>query len=497
MLHFHYMKLIKKLLGFFKSLKGIILLIGIIGLVSFLIFKDSGSDQNLYTLTSENLAVTGITVGGTVIAQDEVELSFENSGRISQVVKQAGEHVKIGDTIARLDTSTISANLAKAQADLAGEIAKLEEIKYEETITDSGVVTKRAQLLREMQNAYIVAEDAVMNKTDAFFDNPRTVFPKIFNMFDAVTLRTKINDERKEIGDFLEDWKDFSDSLTTNFSDSDIVLVQNNIREVQAYLDLVASAVNQFEAQDNDPLRTQTMVDMYKANTSTARSNLNTALSEVIEKQETLRPSASQVPFQESRVLAARANIASLESDLQKSIIKSPLNGVITKQDAKVGMSAFADQNLVTLISDSNYAIEAFIPEIYIPQIQIGTKAKVTLNPYGTNEFFDATVTYIDPAASKREGVASYKIELVFDTNDERINVGMTADIELLTEQTQDSFWIPSEAIIDQNGASYVKLQVADSVELRKIELGERTPEETEVLRGLIIGDKIIIEVKK
>jgi hypothetical protein len=31
---------------------------------------------------------------------------------------------------------------------------------------------------------------------------------------------------------------------------------------------------------------------------------------------------------------------------------------------------------------------------------------------------------------------------------------------------------------------------------LRKIELGERTPEQTEVLRGLIVGDQIILENK-
>jgi multidrug efflux pump subunit AcrA (membrane-fusion protein) len=491
------MKLIKKLLTFLKSFTGILVIIGVVLLIFFLFIKEKKPAETILVLTRDNLATTGITLGGTVIPQKEVELSFQNSGRIAQVFKDAGSRVSQGEELARLSTSTISADISKAQADLNAEIAKLEEIKYQEKITDSGVVTKRAQLLREMQNAYVVAEDAVMNKTDAFFEDPRSYFPKIYPLFTSGNLRTQINQERYAVGILLSNWSSYSRSLNSNFTDQDIINVQNNIRAIQKYLDLVATAVNQFSPQEDISGRTQTNIDTYRINTSTARSNLNTSLSNVIEKQETLRPNASSIPFQESRVAAARAQIQSLEAILEKSIIRAPFEGLITKQNAKVGTSAFSDQNVITLISDSNYAIEAYIPEIYIAQIMIGTKAKVSLNPYGKNELFDATVSYIDPAASRRDGVASYKIELTFDSNDERINAGMTADIQLIIDQAQDSFWIPSEAIIDQNGTSYVKLRVGESVELRKIELGERTPEKTEVLRGLIIGDKIIIESKK
>jgi HlyD family secretion protein len=490
------METIKKTLGLFKNKKNIIIASVCILLILFFIFRDKNGNQELFTLTTENLAFSGITLGGTVIAQDEVMLSFQNSGRVSQVVKQAGDRVQQGDVIVRLDSASISANLLKAQADLDAERAKLEEIRYQETVTDSGVATKRAQLLQEMKNSYRVAEDAVMNKTDSFFNDPRSFYPRIFPLFDSSSLRQNINEQRYIIGVHLKEWSTFSNSLKDDFTESDIEKVKNNVKKVQAYIDLVAMAVNQFEAQSDNPLRTQTMIDMYKANTSTARTSLNNALTSIIEKQETLRPNSSQVPYQESRVKSAQATVQSYQADLEKTIIRAPFTGLITRQDAKVGMNAFADQEIITMISDSNYGIEAYIPEIYISQVQIGTKAKVTLTSYGTVEKFDATITYLDPAASLRDGVASYKIELIFDTNDDRITSGMTADIELLTEQTVDSFWIPSAAIIDQNGASYVKVKVGSGVELRKIELGERTPEETEVLRGLIVGDQIIIENK-
>lgn len=488
------MKFTKKLLGFFKSIKGIILIVGIC-LVLFFIFKDKGVKEELFTLTSDNLSATGVTVGGTVVAQEEVELSFEVSGRVAQVSKNAGDRANQGDVIASLDTGSVSANILKAQADLDAEIAKLNEYKNQDGAGLTEVETKKNQLIREIQNAYIVAEDSVKNKTDQFFENPDSRFPKIFFIFDEYDLRQKIGDERYKVGQTLKNWQTWFGAISKeNYSEVSYSDTKNNLILVQAYLNLVATAVNKFEATEERP---QSTIDKYKADTAVARSNINTALNDLINAQEALRSTTSQIPYQEARVKAARATVASYQAELEKSVIRAPFTGLITKQDAKVGMSTFADQTVVSMISDSNYGIDTYVPEVYISQIKVGNKAKVILNSYGSTEEFNATVTYIDPAASQRDGVASYKVELVFDSNDERIKSGMTGDVEIMTEVINPAFWIPANAIIDQGGASYVKVKVGEASELRKIQVGERKSEEVEVLAGLLVGDQILLTIQK
>lgn len=489
------MKFIKKLLGFFKSITGIIILVLICGLVLFFVFKDKNTDEDLFTLTSDNLAATGITVGGTVVAQQEVELSFEVSGRVAQVSKKSGDRVSQGVVLASLDTGTVSANILKAQADLDAELAKLNEYKEQEGDGLTEVETKKTQLARELQNAYIIAEDSIKNKTDQFFEDPDSRFPKIFFIFDEYELRRSINDDRYQIGRALKAWQLWAYSVNKDtYTDQTIIDTKTNISKVQTYLNTIASAVNQFESNDT---YSQTTIDKYKTDTATARTNMNQTLTDVINAQEAVRSTNSQIPYQEARVKSARATVASYQAELEKSIIRSPFTGLITKQDAKVGMSAPADQSLISMISDSNYGLDTYVPEIYISQIKIGNKAKVTLNSYGSTQLFDATVTFIDPAAAQRDGVASYKVELVFDQNDERIKSGMTGDVEIMTEVINPSFWIPATSIIDQGGATYVKVKTGETVELRKVEVGERNPTEVEVLNGLIVGDQIILTIKK
>ncbi len=487
------MKSIKKFFSIFKNIKVIILIISII-VISILILNKNKKEET-FLLSSDSLIASGITLGGTVVAQEEVDLSFEVSGRVSQVSKKAGDRVYQGDIIATLDTGSISANILKAQADLDAEIAKLNEYKTQEGNGLTEVETKKNQLIREMQHAYIVAEDSIKNKTDQFFENPDSRFPKIFFIFDDSDLRKDINENRYEIGVILKKWQAWAYLLDKNtYTDEMVQDTKNNLTATQNYLNTLAKAVNSFTSSDWYP---QTTIDKYKTDTASARSNLNTALTDVINAEDALRNTVSQIPYQEARVKSARAILLGYEAELQKSIIKAPFNGLITKQDAKIGMSAFADQTLVSMISDSNYGVDTYAPEVYISQIKLGDKAKVVLNSYGSNQEFSATVSHIDPAALERDGVPTYKVELIFDSNDERIKSGMTGDVEIMTEVSNPTFWIPGAALIDQGGMSYVKIKTGEATELRKVQVGERRPEEIEILDGLLVGDELILSNKK
>jgi RND family efflux transporter MFP subunit len=489
------MKFITKIKRFFLSKTGISIVIILIGAGVFFFIQNKNPEQNIFTLTSDNLATSGITVGGTVVAQKEVNLSFEESGRVAYVSKNAGDRVSQGETIASLDTGIISANILKAQADFDGEVAKLDEYKSQEGSGLTEVESNKDQLVRQIKNSYIVAEDSILNKTDQFFEDGDSRFPEIFYIFDDRKLSSVINDERYKIGLLLKTWRTWSTGITEKtYTEKDIIQTKNNITQIQQYLNLVASAVNTFEANE---LHSQTSIDKYKSDTSTARANMNTILNELITAQEALRSTTSQIPYQEARVKSARATILNYQAQLQKSIIRAPFTGLITKQDAKVGMSIFGDQSLVSMISDSNYGLDTYVPEIYVSQIKVGNKAKVTLNSYGSIEEFDATVTYIDPAASPRDGVASYKVQLIFDQNDERIKSGMTGDVEIMTEVANPTFTVPVLAVIDQGGASYVKVKNGDIIELRKVQIGERNPTEIEILSGLLVGDQLVLENAK
>jgi hypothetical protein len=70
-------------------------------------------------------------------------------------------------------------------------------------------------------------------------------------------------------------------------------------------------------------------------------------------------------------------------------------------------------------------------------------------------------VAAIDTIGTVTQGVVSYALKVVFDSQDERIKSVMSANAAIQTDTKQDVLVVPSSAVKTQNGASYV--QVFDS----------------------------------
>ena len=87
----------------------------------------------------------------------------------------------------------------------------------------------------------------------------------------------------------------------------------------------------------------------------------------------------------------------------------SPISGIITRQDAKIGEIASAGVSMISIISDKQFEIESNIPEADIVKIKVGNEAKLTLDAYGDDLVFAARVISINPAETFVEGVRHTK----------------------------------------------------------------------------------------
>ena len=192
----------------------------------------------------------------------------------------------------------------------------------------------------------------------------------------------------------------------------------------------------------------------------------------------------------------AQAGVASAEASLAKSIIKSPIDGVITNIDPKLGEIVPAGKNVISIISYGDYEVEAFVPEADIAKVKIGNLASTTLDAYGSNADFETMVIKIDPAATVIDGVPTYKVTLKFIAQDVRIKSGMTANLDILTNQKNDVLILPNRVINTNNDGKYVTiLKTVDKSETQdvKITTGLRGSDgNVEIISGLNLGDKVV-----
>jgi HlyD family secretion protein len=179
-------------------------------------------------------------------------------------------------------------------------------------------------------------------------------------------------------------------------------------------------------------------------------------------------------------------------------VLRSPISGVVSKQDAKAGEAVSANTVVASVISRENQ-IEAYVPEISFAGIALGNRALVTLDAYGDSKNYEATISKIDPRETVRDGVSTYKIELKFTKAYTEVRSGMTANIHIETGKKENSLVIPLRAIISEGTLKTVSvLDENGDIEKREIKTGVTDSSgNIEVVFGLVAGDKVLLNPTK
>jgi multidrug efflux pump subunit AcrA (membrane-fusion protein) len=508
-------KLSNNIFGFIKRHKIWSLVIGLVIVYLVWYFIKNSSENIKYT---EVPVVNGpiseiVSVTGNVKPLADVNLAFERGGRVSSIPVVVGDRVYTGQLLATVSNADLSASLDRARADLKIAEVQAGNVSASSEAQNSTLATARlnlqqgkVSLINTLTDAYTKGDDAVRNKIFSLFTDPVKYNANL--AFPTETfLQEDIEDGKDKLVDMLDVWYRALPGLTTSADLSvNHSTAKTNLEAIKKTLDKCALAVNNLSA-DRDGV-TQTQIDTWKSNVSLARSSIDTTISTVntaLDQYESaglaLKTAENNYQVQTLTVDQARAGVASAEAELAKSMIRSPITGVVTKIDAKLGEIVSANVNTISVISYGDYEVESFIPEADISKIKIGNTALTTLDAYGDSVTFNTSVVRVDPAATVIDGVPTYKVTLKFDTKDERVRSGMTANLDILTNKKADVLTLPSRVIVTKEDGKYVSyMNPADQSEIleKKIITGLRGSDgNVEIVSGLNLGDKVIIPVLK
>ena len=501
------------------------LIIIIILVILFFIFGNKKTTIiDTVTVEKHNI-IEEVSATGNVEPLSNLVLSFESSGQVSYVNISVGEKVYKGQSLASLSNADLTAALEQAKAGLKIAQANLsslqngavpEQIAVNESQLEkakSDLSGAKISLINSIKDSYTKSDDMIRNYADLMFLNSRSQNPSLLFQTDF-QLQSDIISERVIIENLLTSWNVSSTGLNINSDfDSAVNVTNNNLSIIQTFLQNLAFAINKLGSNTSI---SQTTITLWKTNISTARANIDLALSnlsvstnqyqsavsllDIANSQLTLAKTGAtkdQLKAQEATVEQAQANVDSAQAKLDKSMIFSPIDGVITNVNAKVGQTMQPGASAFSIISLGQYNIESFIPEADIAKIKIGDKSTTTLDAYGANTFFETSVIKIDPAETIIENVPTYKITLDFaSSSDNRIKSGMTANLDIFTGQRSDVLAVPSRSVYSVDTDKYVKIvDPKDNTKITetKIETGMRGVDGyVEIISGLNEGDKIV-----
>jgi HlyD family secretion protein len=278
-----------------------------------------------------------------------------------------------------------------------------------------------------------------------------------------------------------------------------------------------------------------------------AETDVKAAQSALQEREKQLIGQQSQVSAQTSRIAQERAVLESARYDLSKNTIVSPIDGIVTRRNIQEGETAVigtmnnAGTVLLTLADMSVIQAEVEVDETNIPSVQLGQKAKITIDAL-PDKSFKGHVSEIGNSPIQAAGAAAqntstqatnFKVVVILDEQvpDVRPGFTCTADITTATRKEVTAVPIPAvavrELVYDANGqivkepktdkrrrttptpetvASAAELKPGQTrketegvfvmregkAEFRPIKMGIAGDKYFEVLNGLKAGDQVI-----
>lgn len=497
----------------------------VIILAIYFIFFSNTKKVQIETVSAEKRSIREVvSATGNVKPFSEAELSFEKGGRVNDISVVVGSKVWVGQYLASVSNADLVAQVEQAKAGLKSAQANLDSLikgsTPEQIAIQESQVEKASVDLTESNkslgdafvDSYTKADDAIRNKIDILFDNPRTQTTKLRFNANNFQLQNDIEQDRSNLETTLISWsKSITDSNSSITSKMDITT--SSLDSVNRFLDKIALVVNNLNA--NDSGLSQTTVDTWKSAVSLARSSVSLAIStvnsavnqnkiassalKIAQNQLTLvktPATAENLRATEALVEQAQANLDNANAQLSKSIIRSPINGIVKRIDAKVGEVIQAGVSSISVISSNKYEVESFIAEADIAKIKIGNVASTTLDAYGADTFFDTSVIRIDPAETVVDGVSTYKVTFSFISEDERIKSGMTANLDILTGQKDGVLSVPTRSVYTVDNKKVVRIidpkNSKNTIE-KDVRTGLRGVDGyIEIVSGLVEGERVV-----
>jgi macrolide-specific efflux system membrane fusion protein len=180
------------------------------------------------------------------------------------------------------------------------------------------------------------------------------------------------------------------------------------------------------------------------------------------------------------------------EEVYKKTPIISPINGEVIVRVVEPGQTIMTS-DAVLVLSD-RLIVNAQFDETDIGKVKKGQKALVTLDAYP-----EITITgFVDHIAYESElvnNVTIYGVDIVPNEIPEILRSGMSVSIEVVEKTSEEAITIPTEAIKYEGKKPFVLIQDNEGkIVNREVGTGISSDTMTEIVSGLSINDKVVIE---
>lgn len=394
---------------------------------------------------------------GQIEADQVVNLSLLTGGRVAEIFVSQGDFVAKDTPLLRLENET--QRLAYEQAVL--ELQKA-ELQY-------------AQLLDPVdENALALAQ--------ANLDNARAQYNSIANSVTSEDIRAA------ELT--YQNWLQTYNALIAlrDSAPGGYGSMAYNMYDAQA-------GAASFQAEIAR-LQLEQLRNSVSPQLGAAGARIRQAEAELARLQAGAQP--AQIQQQEIVLRQLRERVKRAETAFYRTILIAPFDGVISAQNAEVGMLVAPNVKIMEITDVSPFRVTIQVDELDIRLIQQGMSANITIDALPNVEI-PAILESIAPIGQNINGIVSYNVRLALVGDDPRIRVGMTTEANIIVESRPGVVVVPN-AYVRRDRSNRAFVNIVDGSTIRRdvpITLGLVGQTFSEVVDGLKVGDVIALDISQ
>jgi HlyD family secretion protein len=507
------------------------------------------------TTVARGGVVASVAGSGTVASAQALDLSFQASGTVTQVLVKEGDLVKANQPLAQLDTRDLELQVASAQATLDSAKTKLTQTTdgnvqpADITAQTAAVASAQAQLksaqaqlaalknpsadkISSAQTAVRQAELDLQSQRDSSSASKTKAEQDLHKATDALT------QAQSKYATALKNWQYVqqtnADPTNPTTTSADGKKVKNKLSDTQrqqyydtyvqaeAALHSAETAVQQAQVTyDNARQAEPNTIQQAEAKLADAQAQLtalqNPSATDIAQKQASVDQARaaltqaqanrtkltapgtdSDVAIQQSSVVQAEQSLKQAQLKLEQATLKAPFAGVVSAVNIVPGSNASSSgvssaTAAVSLIDRSTLHVDLKLSENDVARAQLGQPVDLTIDALKDWKA-QGTVSYIAPSAESSNGVVTYRVRVDFPDSDARVKVGMTANLTITTAKKDGALLVPNTALLPKGAGHVVQVLNADGKTTREVEVqtGLTDGANTEITSGLNEGDQVV-----
>ena len=446
------------------------------------------------TIVLSDAVNSTISATGAIIPNRDVDLAFQYSSPVVEILVQVGDVVEEGQVLARLDADDVQQNF-----EIAVFNAENQQISFDELIgqpRDVDLAAAEAALRAAELNLGGSTVLSGEGSTQAEIQRVQLELAKN-QMWQTALSRDSVIESVVGSGTALESFEPYPDAgfgVTLDLS-SDLDDLQDGYNSTLANLWSIEGSLNAIDA-NRAYAAAQYQAELVRPPRYGGVGGAGVQRTQAEQQLDLLLNGPDEEDLEYSQIDLALVNLTLAQMELQLDYVElvAPFSGVITDMNLTIGEipPAFG---AIMMMDNTQFKVNLDIDEIDIMQVSVGQDVEFIVDALADDDI-TGVIEHVSLTPKQNTQVVSYNVRVLLDQTDAPIRAGMSTTGQIIISSVDNALGVPNRFIFTDTvtGTSYVIVQTPNrSLQRIPVEIGAQGDNLVQITGGITQSQVVVM----